>query len=138
MERKDCRVLRLAGLAVTGLKVRFTDEELAWLRERASERGISQGAVVRSVLQEAIAGHAAARGRTEVEAALDRVLRKHVDRLAKLVAKGAMGAHASKYLLLYLITDGGKRDGRDIYQQALSRASADLRARDDEQGDDPS
>ena len=123
---------------MTGLKVRFTDEELAWLRERARERGTSQGAVVRGVLQDAIAGHAAARGRTEVEAALDRALRRHVDRLAALVAKAAMGAHASKYLLLYQITDGGQRDGKAIYQQALSRAAVDVRARDAEQGADES
>ena len=115
---------------MTGLKVRFTDEELAWLRERARERGTSQGSIVRSVLQEAIAGHAAARGRTEVEAALDRVLRKHVDRLAALVAKGAMGAHTGKYLTLALLTDGGRTSGRELLEQAMAAAAADMRARD--------
>jgi len=121
---------RLGDARVPVHSFRLTDGQAAWLRERAAERGATVSDVFRSVLEDAIAGDAAARGRAAVEAALDRVLRKHVDRLAALVAKGAMGAHTSKYLVLALLTNGGRTSGKELLEQAAAAAASDLRVRE--------
>lgn len=106
------------------------------LKAQALREGVTVAALVRRLLEEALAERSALHGQSALEKALRLALKPTEDRLAGLIAKAAHAAATSMFLNAQVLEDLGQRDVIEFYQQAKKKAAAYLRTKDAEADED--
>ena len=109
---------------MVGLKVRFSNHDMAALEAEARGKNVALAEVVRQAVAEHLVRQTAARAAPLIDACLG----KHVDRLAGLIAKTFIAADMSNWqaraLVAALVED---QEPDAVMREARTRALADLR-----------
>jgi len=116
------------------VRIRLSRELAAQLEAEAKRGDRTVSELVRDVLADYLGRRTAGHGLEHVERALDRVLARHVDRLAGLTAKAVKSAETGLWLQLLELKADGRIDADEALRVAEMKAVEYLRGRgvDDE------
>lgn len=110
------------------VRVRLDPDVLALLDAEAERRAISRDQLIRDAIDTHLSVEVLHRYTPLLRDAFDGVLQRHIDRLAKLGAKGARSAEATFYLVVQMMQmlDGINVD--DATYEARKKAAAYVRS----------
>ncbi|MDQ0190639.1 ribbon-helix-helix protein, CopG family [Alicyclobacillus cycloheptanicus] len=110
------------------VRVRVDPDTLALVDAEAVRRGISRDQLIREALDTHLSVMVIQRYTPLLRDAFDSVLQRHVDRLAKLAAKGARSAEATFYLLQAMVEMLDGIDSESAVYEARKKAAAYVRS----------
>lgn len=110
------------------VRVRLDPDALALLDAEAVRRAISRDQLIRDAIDAHLSVDVLHRYTPLLREAFDSVLQRHIDRLAKLGAKGARSAEATFHLVESMLTMLDGIDPEQVAYDARAKAAAYVRS----------